>query len=114
MEYACGRSLTDTENCVVELKSIYMLSTLVCVSLLHNNLTHTTLLNGVNDRWLMVSTLLNVFSVLHHIKIDTWLACISGCNRSKWQKLHIVHLTFNSIGQEIADAIVAQPWLMCN
>ena len=26
----------------------------------------------------------------------------------------IVHLTLNSIGQEMADALVAQPRLMCN
>ena len=50
MEYACGRSLTGTGNCVVELKSIYVLGTLVYVSLLRNNLTYTTLLNGYNDR----------------------------------------------------------------
>ena len=71
MEYACGKSLTGAENCVVELKSIYVLGTLVYVSLLRNNLTYTTLLNGYYGRRLMVSTLVNVFSVLHHIKVDT-------------------------------------------
>ena len=50
MEYACGRSLTGAGNCVVEVKSIYVLGTLVYVSLLRNNLTYATLLNGVNDR----------------------------------------------------------------
>ena len=88
MEYASGRSLTGAGNCVVELKSLYVLGTLVYVYLLRSNLTYTTLLNEFNDRWLMVSTLLNAFSVLHHIKIDTWLAYTSGCNISKWQKLH--------------------------
>ena len=29
MEYVCGRSLTGAENCVVELKSIYVWGTLV-------------------------------------------------------------------------------------
>ena len=91
-----------------------MLGTLVYVSLLSNNLTYTTLLNGFKDRWLMDSNLHNVFSVLHHIKIDTWLACISGCNISKCRNYVIVHLTFNSIGKEMVDAIVTQPWLMCN
>ena len=71
MEYAFGRSLTGTGNCVVELKSIYVLGTLVYVSLLRNNLTYTTLLTGFNDRRLMDSNLLNAFSVLHHIKIYT-------------------------------------------
>ena len=50
MEYAFGRSLTGAENCVVELKSIYVLGTLVYVSLLRTNLTYTTLLKGYNDR----------------------------------------------------------------
>ena len=50
MEYAYGRSLTGAENCVVELKSICVLSTLVYVSLLRNNLTYTTLLNEFSDR----------------------------------------------------------------
>ena len=71
MEYVCGRSLTGAGNSVVELKSIYVSGTLVYVYLLCSNLTYITLLNGVNDRRLMVSTLLNAFSVLHHIKIDT-------------------------------------------
>ena len=34
MEYACERNLTGAEKCVVELKSIYVLGTLVYVSLL--------------------------------------------------------------------------------
>ena len=96
MEYACGRSLTGAGKYVVELKSIYVLGTLVYVYLLHSNLTYTTLLNvfttlpnGFNDWWLMDYTLLNAFSVLYHIKIDTWLACISDHNISKWQKLRI-------------------------
>ena len=46
MEYACGRSLTGAGNCVVELKSIYVLGTLVYVSLLRSNLTYTILLKG--------------------------------------------------------------------
>ena len=50
MEYVCGRSLTGAGNCVVEIKSIYVLGTLVYVYLLFSNLTYTTLLNGVNDR----------------------------------------------------------------
>ena len=50
MEYAYGRSLTGTGNCVVELKNIYVLGTLVYVSLLCNNLTYTTLLNVYSDR----------------------------------------------------------------
>ena len=50
MEYACGRNLTGAGNCVVELKNIYVLGTLVYVSLLRSNLTYTTLLNGYNDR----------------------------------------------------------------
>ena len=50
MEYACGRSLTGAGNCVVELKSVYVLGTLIYVSLLRNNLTYTTLLNGYNGR----------------------------------------------------------------
>ena len=93
MEYACGRSLTGAGNSVVELKSICELGTLVYVSLLRNNLTYTTLLDGFNDWWLMNSNLLNVFSVFYHIKIDIWLAYTSGCNISKWQKLR--NYTFN-------------------
>ena len=50
MEYTCGRSLTGAGNIVVEVKSIYVLSILVYVSLLHNNLTYTTLLNVFSDR----------------------------------------------------------------
>ena len=50
MQYACGRSLTGAGTCVVELTSIYVLGTLVHISLLRNNLTYTTLLNGYNDR----------------------------------------------------------------
>ena len=57
----------------------------------------------------MVSTLLNVFSVLYHIKVDILLACISGCKYQSDRNYVIVHLTYNSIGQEMADAIVAQP-----
>ena len=50
MEYACGKSLTGAGNCVVESKSIYVLGTMVYVSLLRNNLTYTTLLNEFSDR----------------------------------------------------------------
>ena len=50
MEYACGRSLTDAGNCIVELKSIYVLGTLVFVYLLRSNLTYSTLLNGIKDK----------------------------------------------------------------
>ena len=50
MEYACGKSLTGAGNCVIELKSVYVLDNLVYVYLLCSNLTYTTLLNGVNDR----------------------------------------------------------------
>ena len=49
MEYACGRSMTGAGNCVVELKSICVLGTLVYVILLRNNLTYTTLLNDFSD-----------------------------------------------------------------
>ena len=45
MEYVHGRSLTGAGNCVVKLKSIYVLGTLVYVSLQRSNLTYTTLLN---------------------------------------------------------------------
>ena len=48
MEFACDRSLTGAGNCVIELKSIFVLGILVYVSLLRNKLTYTTLLNGVN------------------------------------------------------------------
>ena len=50
MEYAFGKSLTSAGNCVLELKSIYVLGTLVYVYLLRSNLTYTTLRTGVNDR----------------------------------------------------------------
>ena len=50
MEYACGRSLTGARKCVIELKSIYALGTLVYVFLMRSNLTYTILLNGFNDK----------------------------------------------------------------
>ena len=49
MEYVFGKNLTGARNCVVELKSIYVLGTLVYVFLLRNNFTYTTSLNEVND-----------------------------------------------------------------
>ena len=114
MEYACGRSLTGAENYVVELKSIYVLGTLVYVSLLRSNLTYTTLPTGDNDRWLMVSTLLNVFSIYITLRLTyDWHAFPVVIYQSDTNYV-IVHLTFNAVGQEMADAIVAQPWLMCN
>ena len=50
MEYICGRSLTGAGNCIVELKSIYVLGILVYVYSLRSNLKDTNLLNRVNGR----------------------------------------------------------------
>ena len=57
----------------------------------------------------MVSTLLNVFSVLYHIKITHDWHVFPVVIYQSDRNYVIVHLTFNSIGQEMADAIVVQP-----
>ena len=52
MEYADGmqKFLAGTQKCVVEIQSVYMLSTLAYVTLLRNNLTDSTLLNVFSDK----------------------------------------------------------------
>ena len=57
----------------------------------------------------MVSTLLNVFSVLYHNKITHDWHVFPVVIYQSDRNYVIVHLTFNSIGQEMATAIVAQP-----